>query len=50
LNRGVKTSQGSPLHVVDCIGVCNGEVKVGSGGDVIQSKASYNELVDRDLG
>jgi hypothetical protein len=57
LNGVVETSQGSPLHVANCIVVCNGEVKVGSGnggvgsGDsVIQSEASYNELGDRNLG
>ncbi len=56
LNRAVETSQGSPFHVVNFTCVCNGEVKVGSsngigsGDDVIQSEANYNELVDRDLG
>ncbi len=57
MNGVVETSQGSPLHVANCIVVCNGEVKVGSGnggvgsGDsVIQSEASYNELGDRNLG
>jgi hypothetical protein len=57
LNGVVETSQGSPLHVANCTCVCNGEVKVGSssggvgsGDDVIQSEASYNELVDKDLG
>jgi hypothetical protein len=57
LNGVVETSQGFLLHVANCIGVCNGEVKigsrsggVGSGDGVIQFEASYNELVDRDLG
>jgi len=53
----VKVSQGSPLHVVDCTNVCNGEIGVGSGnggvgsGDgVIQSKVGYSKLAKRDLG
>jgi hypothetical protein len=50
INGVVEISQGFPLHVANSIGVCNSEVKVGSGDDVIQSKAGYNELVDRDLG
>jgi hypothetical protein len=32
LNGVVKISQCSPLHVVDYTCVCNGEVRVGSGG------------------
>jgi hypothetical protein len=57
LNVVVKASQGFIFHVVDYTSVCNGEVGVGNGSDgigsgdsVIQSKASYNELVDRNLG
>ncbi len=57
LNGVAKASQGSPLHVVNCSGVCSGEVGVGSGNggvgngdDVIQSKANYNELTNKDLG
>jgi len=30
LNGVIEASQGFPLHVVNCICVCNGEVGVGS--------------------
>jgi hypothetical protein len=50
LNGVVEASQGFLFHVVDCIGVCNGEVGVGNGDGVIQSKINYNELVDKDFG
>jgi hypothetical protein len=57
LNGDVKASQGTPLHVANYSHVCSGEVGVGSGNgragsgdDVIQSKANYNELANRDLG
>jgi hypothetical protein len=53
----VKVSQGSPLHVVDCTNVCNGEIGVGSGNGgvgsgngVIRSKVGYSKLAERDLG
>jgi hypothetical protein len=50
LNGVAKASQGSPLHVVDYTNVYNGEIGVGSGDGVIQSKVGYSELVNRDLG
>jgi hypothetical protein len=33
LNGAIQTSQGYPLHVVDCTNVCNGEIRVGNGSD-----------------
>jgi hypothetical protein len=41
-NGAIETSQGSPLHVVDCTNVCNGEIRVGSGscGVALQQKVS----------
>ncbi len=51
MNGAIEASQGSLLHVVECTCVYNGEVGVGSGSDgVIQSKANYSELIDKDLG
>jgi hypothetical protein len=51
LNGAAEASQGSFFHVVECTCVYNGEIGVRSGSDgVIQSKANYSELVDKDLG
>jgi hypothetical protein len=50
LNGVAKTSQGFPLHVVDYTSVYNGEIGVGNGDGVIQSKVGYSELVDINLG
>jgi hypothetical protein len=49
-NEFAKASQGSPLHVADYISVYNGEIGVGNGDGVIQSKVDYNELANKDLG
>jgi hypothetical protein len=50
LNGFAKASQGSPFHVIDYISVYNGEIRVGNGDGVIQSKVGYNKLDDKDLG
>jgi hypothetical protein len=50
LNRVAKASQDFPLHVVDYTSVYNGEIGVGSGDGLIQSKVGYSELVHIDLG
>jgi len=50
LNGVTKTSQGSPLHVVDYTNVYSGEIRVSNGDGVIQSKVDYNELPNRNLG
>jgi hypothetical protein len=44
LNGVAKVLQGFLLHVVDYTNVSSGEVGVGSGDDVIQFEACYNEL------
>ncbi len=50
MNGVAKVSQGFFLYVVNCTSVSNGEVGVGSGDDVIQFEAGYNELAKKDLG
>jgi hypothetical protein len=49
-NGAIEVSQGSPLHVANYTSVCSGEVGVGNGDDVIQSKVGYNELANKYLG
>jgi hypothetical protein len=49
LSGVAKASQGSPLHVANYTSVYNGEIGVGSGDGVIQSKIGYSKVVNKDL-